>query len=140
MHKVLQALFPVLMVLNGVLELAMPDQFKDAMDALTMPHYMLVILGVAKIAGGFALLFPVPLFLKEWAFAGFFIWWMGGLSAHAFSGHPPTAFVLLLILGTLLSLSFVGHHKGRVVMMKAAVEGNSQDPSEKTVTNGNTKK
>jgi uncharacterized membrane protein len=90
MHKVLRALFPVLMVLNGIIDLAMPDQFKDAMDALTMPHYMLVILGVAKIAGGFALLLPVPLFLKEWAFAGFFIWWMGGLSAHAFSGHPPS--------------------------------------------------
>jgi len=85
------------------------------MDTLFLPHYMLYIVGVAKILGGLTLLMPVPPLFREWAYAGFFIWWTGGIAVHAFSGHPPAQYVGLAILGPLLVLSFLAHHRGRQI-------------------------
>ena len=71
------------------------------------------------MAGGLVLLAPAPALLREWAYAGFFIWWIGGLSVHTLSHHPLTNSVPLLMLGSLLIVSFLGYHKGRVIQLRA---------------------
>ncbi|MEM7167312.1 MAG: DoxX family protein [Planctomycetota bacterium] len=111
MRKTFLTLFPVLMILNGIVDLVGPEQVTSAMDSLAMPHYLLLILGAAKIAGGLTILLRAPAMLKEWAFAGFYFWCLGGLSAHALNGHAIGEYVPLLILGTLLTLTFVGHRR-----------------------------
>ena len=74
MHKILSVLFPAIMVLIGTVDLTQPEAVKVVFNSVGMPDYMMVIVGIGKVAGGLVLLLRVPLVLKEWAFAGFFIW------------------------------------------------------------------
>ena len=90
------------------------------MLALAMPTYMLYILGAAKIAGGAVLLTPTPILMKEWAWAGFTIWWVGGMLAHLFSSHSIAEFAPLAVVGVLLLMSFLDYRPRRKVMSPAA--------------------
>ena len=125
MYKILSVLFPAIMVLIGTIDLSylvtqpggMGAGVKSVFNSVGMPDYMLYIVGVGKVAGGLVLLLRTPLVLKEWAFAGFFVWWVGAISAHVFSGHPITMlpYWMLLVFGTLLILTFMGYQKTRVI-------------------------
>ena len=117
MYKILSLLFPAIMVLIGTVDLTQPEAVKVTFNSVGMPDYMMVIVGIGKVAGGLVLLLRVPLVLKEWAFAGFFIWIVGALSSHAFSGDPITtpAYMMLTVFGILLILTFMGYQKTRVI-------------------------
>lgn len=90
--------FAVLMIAIGVTDLTRPESFKLAMDQIQMPHYILWILGFAKALGGIVLLLASTQRLREWAYVGFFIWALGGISAHVFSGHGMREMMPLLSL------------------------------------------
>ena len=110
--KIIPILFAVTIIVNGIVDLARPEPLRAAMDALSMPHYMLWILGFAKVAGGVTILVARDRLIAEWAFAGFFIWAFGGLASHTFSGHPPQEFLPLFLLTTFLIVSYVANKRG----------------------------
>ena len=112
--------FPIFAIVDGAVCIAQPAFLRESMIDLSMPTYMLSILGGAKIIGGALLLLPAPLLWKEWAYAGFFVWWVGGILAHAFSGHDLVQFVPLIIVGVFLLLSFLGHRPRRVMLPSSA--------------------
>ncbi|MVN75544.1 DoxX family protein [Hymenobacter sp. HMF4947] len=58
---------------------------------LGFPDYFRVELAVAKLLGVLALLAPVGVRLKEWAYAGFTILLVSALIAHPASGEPLKA-------------------------------------------------
>lgn len=109
LHRLAAVLFPLSSVLMGAYDITQPEELRAAMDAISMPHYILLILGVAKLAGGLALLLPTPLVLREWAFAGFFVWWSGAVSTHLITGEGLSNLVPLGVLGALLAASFREH-------------------------------
>jgi len=109
LHRLAAVLFPLSSVLMGAYDITQPEELRAAMDAISMPHYILLILGVAKLAGGLALLLPTPLVLREWAFAGFFVWWSGAVSTHLITGEGLSNLVPLGVLGALLAVSFREH-------------------------------
>ena len=119
-RRVVAALFPIFAVVDGVVCLLQPEFLRESMLALSMPTYMLYILGAAKIAGGAVLLLPTPILMKEWAWAGFTIWWVGGMLAHLFSSHSLAEFVPLAVVGVLLLLSFLDYRPRREFMRPAA--------------------
>jgi uncharacterized membrane protein YphA (DoxX/SURF4 family) len=59
------------MVLSGLGDLFPFQPFVEDLQRLGYPEYLLTILGIAKLLGVAALLYPGMPRLKEWAYAGF---------------------------------------------------------------------
>ena len=85
---------------------------KEGIRHLGYPEYFGVMLVVFKVLGSLALIFPqVPARVKEWAYAGFVIDFIGAFVSHAavdgFGGQTffPLAVLLVLIV------SYVYYHK-----------------------------
>jgi hypothetical protein len=108
--------FPVFAVIDGAICLAQPEFLRESAIALSMPTYILYILGLAKLLGGAVLLLPTSLLMKEWAYAGFAFWWVGGMMTHVFSGHAIGEFVPLTVIGIFLLLSFLEHRPRRAMV------------------------
>lgn len=115
LHRLAAVLFPLSSVLMGAYDITQPEDLRAAMDAISMPHYILRILGVAKLTGGLVLLLRTPLVLREWAFAGFFVWWSGAVSTHLITGEGLANLVPLGVLGALLIVSFREHATRREI-------------------------
>lgn len=115
MKKILHYLslysFPLAMLVMGIFDLMRPDSLREAMEAISMPSYLLLILGVFKILGSLALILKVHWRLKEWAYAGFFIWAFGGILSHVLSGHNLFESMPLFFFFALLVLSFMSYLK-----------------------------
>lgn len=84
----------------------------EAYVHLGFPDYLRKELGIAKIIGAMVLIIPgLPIRLKEWAYAGFFINFFSASLAHYMSGDPTQAIVTPLVLIFILMLSNVYLHK-----------------------------
>lgn len=70
------------------------------------PQQLRVLLGIAKLAGGIALVIPRFPILKEWAYAGFTFAWIAASIAHYLAGDRP-AFLFPLVLLAMLGVSYV---------------------------------
>lgn len=103
-------IFGLIIAIIGIADLTQPESFKLAMDQINMPHYILWILGVAKISGGMVLFFfRKPSLVLEWAYSGFFIWSIGGIAAHFLSGHGIIHILPIFGLTILLIISYAIH-------------------------------
>jgi hypothetical protein len=84
-----------------------PASIVKIMLALGFPLYVMKILGVFKIFGGIAILSGKLPRMKEWAYAGFSIEFLGATAAHVITDDrmyalfPFSFFVILLIAYTL---------------------------------------
>ena len=77
----------------------------EGIKALGYPTYVLYILGVAKIAGIIVIAAPGLKRLKEWAYAGFVIDFIGAAASHALNGDTiaeimPPIVVMGILLGS----------------------------------------
>ncbi len=84
-----------------------PASIVKIMLALGFPLYLMKILGVFKIFGGVAILTGELPRMKEWAYAGFSIEFLGATAAHVITGDRvyalfPFSFFIVLILGYIL--------------------------------------
>ncbi len=75
--------------------------------ALGFPLYLMKILGVFKIFGGIAILTGKLPRMKEWAYAGFSIEFLGATAAHIITGDRtyalfPFSFFIILMIAYLL--------------------------------------
>lgn len=93
------------MLSTGTVQLLRVSEEVDAITSLGYPVYLLTILGVWKILGVVAVLVPNFLFLKEWAYAGFFFAMSGAVFSHSVSGSSLSELFgpLLLLLLTAVS-------------------------------------
>lgn len=73
---------------------------------LDYPVYFLTILGIWEILGVVAVLIPKFRLLKEWAYAGFFFVMSGAIFSHIAVGDPIKEFFPLLLLLTLMVVSW----------------------------------
>ena len=87
---------------SGVGDLMKAPAIVEGVTALGYPEYILTILGPAKLIGVAVLAAPGLLRLKEWAYAGFTIDFLGAFASHLFAGDPianaAPAFVLLVVV------------------------------------------
>ena len=90
---------------SGVGDLIHHPELVSAITALGYPEYLLNILGIAKIIGVVVLLVPNFPRLKEWAYAGFAVDFIGAFLSHYFSGDgiellaPPIIVLIILMIG-----------------------------------------
>ena len=106
-YWVLTALVLLPTGLSGIPELFMggPESVVKSMQTLGYPLYLMKILGFAKIAGALTIIFGNrwPR-LKEWAYAGFAIDFLGALASHILANDaanaPAPAIMFILLMGS----------------------------------------
>lgn len=104
----LTLLFCLLMLADGVAGLAREAHGQAAFRQLGYPLYALPIIGGAKVLGALALLQPRYRTLKEWAFAGFTINFLGAALSTACAGLGlPGMAPALVMLAVLFGLYFL---------------------------------
>jgi DoxX-like family len=90
-YWIFTALFALQMSFTVYAQLKMP-QVAQEFARLGFPGYFRIELSWMKVAGLAALLVPtVPVWLKEWAYAGFAITLVSAVIAHVSVGEPPVA-------------------------------------------------
>src|SRR5215470_13693616 len=87
---IVTALFCLQMGFTAYAQLRLP-QVAQSFTHLGFPGYFRVELALAKILGVLVLMAPLPMRLKEWAYAGFAINLASGLIAHLAVGDGPDA-------------------------------------------------
>ncbi|ASU32038.1 DoxX family protein [Mucilaginibacter xinganensis] len=78
---------------------------------LGFPSYFRIELAIAKVIGAIALLAPLGVKVKEWAYAGFFIVFVSAFIAHSASGDPFSIRIMPVIFLAFLAASYYTYHK-----------------------------
>lgn len=99
-YRISTALVVLAMLSGGVADLMHPKTVVEGMARIGYPLYFLTILGLWKVLGGIALVWPGVPRLKEWAYAGIFFLLTGAAVSHAVCGEmgrviSPTVFAVL---------------------------------------------
>ncbi|WP_210516657.1 DoxX family protein [Hymenobacter terricola] len=108
LYWTLTVLFCLMMLADGVAGLLLEKNGQEAMRQLGYPLYIMTITGVAKILGALALLQSKYRTLKEWAFAGFAIDFIGAAASVLFAGMGLVGSIpALVMLAVLFGLYFL---------------------------------
>ncbi|MEM7029329.1 MAG: DoxX family protein [Chloroflexota bacterium] len=100
-----------LAMLNGAYgDLSQADYVMEGMVSLGYPSYLATILGVGKLLGAIAILYPGFYRLKEWAYAGFTINLLGAVASHLLAGDPPTTAIAAFVFWLIMVASYVFHY------------------------------
>ncbi|MBI5066272.1 DoxX family protein [Candidatus Woesearchaeota archaeon] len=113
-HKTIKTLYWVFTILislgmlfSGVSSLMLTEQGKEIMTHLGYPLYLNIILGIAKILGVIALLQWKFETIKEWAYAGFTIDFIGASASYLFSGDGILMALIPVIFLAVLFASYI---------------------------------
>jgi hypothetical protein len=97
-----------MMLMSSGMYLSHNSQITEGMKLLGFPAYMLYILGVSKLLGAIGLLQPVSSRVREWAYAGLAITFIGAIWSHAATATP---FIGPMIFLVILAVSWVFNNK-----------------------------
>ena len=100
LYWIVTILFSLFMLFSGVSEVMQTEQGKEIMKHLGYPMYVNTIIGVAKILGAIAILQTKFRTIKEWAYAGFTIDFVGAGASMYFAGDG-----ILMALSPLIFLA-----------------------------------
>ena len=107
-YWIVTLLFSLFMLFSGVSEIIQTEQAKEIMKHLGYPIYVNTIIGVAKILGALAILQWKFKTLKEWAYAGFTIEFIGAGASFYFAGDgvlmalSPVIFIAVMFISYFL--------------------------------------
>ncbi len=73
----------------------------QVLNHLGYPLYLATILAISKVAAALVILMPGFRVLKEWAYAGVVILFIGGFVSHVAVGDGPEQFIWSLLFGVL---------------------------------------
>jgi hypothetical protein len=106
-YWVLTAIFVLFMAMDGGAGIAREKTGQEVMRHLGYPIYIMGITGVFKILGAVAIAQNSFKTIKEWAFAGFFINFVGAFASRAFVGDGIDLLIFpLIILAVMFILYF----------------------------------
>jgi uncharacterized membrane protein YphA (DoxX/SURF4 family) len=110
-HWVTTVAFVAPMVWSAIQYFTLAPKMVATMTHLGYPLYFLKILGVAKVLGAAALLFPRAPRLKEWAYAGFTFDVIGAAISHLAVGDGAAVAAVPIGFLALLAASYVTWRK-----------------------------
>lgn len=90
-------IFSLMMLMDGYGGVARVEDGQVVMKHLQYPVYLLSIVGTAKILGAVAILQPKFQTIKEWAYAGFAINFVGAAASRAFMGDSAGEIIVPLV-------------------------------------------
>lgn len=102
-------LLAAFMSLASIPDLLSVPQAIEVFERLGYPLYLLPFIGVAKLLGVAAILFRVPLRVKEWAYAGFAFDSVGALYSHLFVGDSFSQWWGALLGCVLVAAAYSSH-------------------------------
>ena len=105
-YWVVTILFSLFMLYSGIVEVMQNEQAREVMRHLGYPIYLNTIIGVAKILGALAILQWKFRILKEWAYAGFTIDFIGAGASIYFAGDGILMALSVLIFLAVMFLSY----------------------------------
>jgi len=104
-YWVVTALFCLQMSFTAYAQLRLP-QVAESFTHLGFPAYFRVELAWAKLLGVVLILVPVPVRLKEWAYAGFAVNLVSAIIAHLAVGDGPEAWSFAAATSILWGISY----------------------------------
>ncbi len=108
---IVTGLFSAFMLYSSIPEITLTDEAKKFMSHLGYTDYFTRFIGVAKVLGIIAILFPGYPRIKEWAYAGLFFDLAGATySQIATDGFFPQVAIMLLPI-IFLFVSYIYYHK-----------------------------
>ena len=97
-YWVLTVIFVLFMAMDGGAGIAREKTGQEVMRHLGYPIYIMVITGVFKVLGAIAIAQNSLKTIKEWAFAGFFINFVGAFASRAFVGDSIGLLMFPLVI------------------------------------------
>lgn len=101
-------IFALMMLMDGFGGITQQEAGKEVLRHLGYPMYLLIIVGIAKLLGALAILQQKFVAIKEWAFAGFTINFIGAFASRAFVGDgvalliPPLVALVIMFIPYIL--------------------------------------
>lgn len=106
LYWVITVIFSLAILQSAVVEIMQTESSKQLMDMLGYPHYLNTILGVAKILGVIAIIQPWFKTIKEWAYAGFSIDFIGAMASGMYATDEIAIIIVPLIFLVVMFLSY----------------------------------
>ncbi len=110
-YWIVTASFATLMTLSAIPDITRDTGAVEFFKHLGYPAYLLPFLGVAKLLGVAAVLFPRFPRLKEWAYAGLAFDLIGAFYSHLSVGDPVNIWIFSVIGLVLCFSSYFLYHK-----------------------------
>ena len=99
-YWVTTGLVELAMLFGATMYLSKNPMITENFQKAGLPIYLVVFIGLAKLAGAIVLVIPNLKRVKEWAYAGFGFIFLGAMWVHISTGTPwiaPFVFLLLLV-------------------------------------------
>ncbi|NOT47104.1 MAG: DoxX family protein [Acidobacteria bacterium] len=112
-YWIVTGMMAALMTVSAIPDVLRVSDAVEFMKHLGYPEYLLPFLGVAKILGVIAVLFPRFPRLKEWAYAGLSFDVIGAFYSHFSVGDPASVWIFPLIALALILTSYFLYHATR---------------------------
>jgi len=101
------ALLAAWLLTGGIFDVFHLPAANAILQALGYPEYLATILGVCKLLGVAALLYPRTRFLREWAYAGITFDTLGAFASHLAMKHSIGATIAPLIMLSFAIVSYM---------------------------------
>jgi DoxX-like protein len=111
LYWIFTGILAALMIMSGISNLLTIPAAQEGLKHLGYPIYLSPFLGVAKLLGVVAILYPRYPRLKEWAYAGFVFDLSGAMYSGISVGDPVAVWAPILIGFALIAASYVLYHK-----------------------------
>lgn len=100
-------IFALMMIMDGIGGIIQQEAGKEVLKHLGYPMYLLIIVGIAKLLGAASTLQNKFKTIKEWAYAGFAINFIGAFASRAFVGDGISLLIPPLIALTIMFIPYI---------------------------------
>lgn len=100
-------IFALMMIMDGVGGITQQEAGKEVLKHLGYPIYLLIIVGIAKLLGAASILQNKFTAIKEWAYAGFAINFIGAFASRAFVGDGISLLIPPLIALVIMFIPYI---------------------------------
>lgn len=100
-------IFALMMIMDGVGGITQQEAGQEVLKHLGYPMYLLIIVGIAKLLGAASILQNKFTTIKEWAYAGFAINFIGAFASRAFVGDGISLLIPPLIALVIMFIPYI---------------------------------
>lgn len=100
-------IFALMMIMDGIGGITQQEAGKEVLKHLGYPIYLLIIVGIAKLLGAVSILQNKYTAIKEWAYAGFAINFIGAFASRAFVGDRVSLLIPPLVALVIMFIPYI---------------------------------
>ncbi|TBO40982.1 DoxX family protein [Pedobacter kyonggii] len=106
-YSITTIIFALMMIMDGVGGITQQEAGQEVLKHLGYPMYLLIIVGIAKLLGAASILQNKFIAIKEWAYAGFAINFIGAFASRAFVGDGISLLIPPLIALVIMFIPYI---------------------------------